>query len=137
MFGNLAKGLWKSSEHIAGRIRALGVHASGTIQPPHNARIPAYPVEITSVEDHLREVSMRLAILIGLLRLTRDLAGDRDEDQTEDLLTEIMLKLETKGRRLINSMPDAVAAQAMITAQTALGGAQNAAGTPAKKTGKK
>lgn len=133
MLDGLACALHKTQDCLAGRIRILGGHVTGNLQPPPTPRIPAYPVEITSVEDILREISIGLAVLIGLLRITRDFAKEKDDRQTAEALTGKLKKLEKKGRRFINSMPEAAATQAMSAAQAALGGVQNAAGGSAGK----
>ena len=128
LFGKLAKGLWKTMEALAGRLRCLGVYALGTLVPPPIPRIPVYPPDLLSVEDHLREVSMRLAVLIHLLRGTRDLASKQGDEETADRLTELLIKFESKGRRLLNSQTDAEGTKAMNAAVAALGASQFAAG---------
>lgn len=134
LFDHLACALEKTTHGIAGRIRTLGVQVTGTLQPPPNPRLIAYPPDITSVEDHLREVSSRLAVLIGLLRVTRDMVGGHDEQQTEDMLTRKICKLEKKGRRLMNSQPDSVGTVAMTAAVAALGNVEAGARAAAPTT---
>ena len=90
LFDDLAEEILAYSDSIAERAVQLGGLALGTSRiVAKESKLEEYPSNITSEDDHVREVTKRLATYAKLLRKAIDTADDAGDAVTADLFTEV------------------------------------------------
>ena len=90
LFDKLAEGLAELTDDIAERAIELGGVALGTIQiVTKQSRLAAYPLNISSGEDHVVALSSALANFGASTRDAIDTAGKGGDADTADLFTEV------------------------------------------------
>lgn len=119
LFDRLNGEIRTTLDKLAERARVLGVTVTGTLQAAaRSTSLPAYP-DVTTFDEHVREVAMRLAIVLGRLRATSTLCLKVDEQVTANVIFERAAELEIVGWFLLATLPDGGKA-AMATAQATL-----------------
>jgi starvation-inducible DNA-binding protein len=80
---------------MAERIVQLGGVAYGTVQTvARSTALPAYPTDIFPIEDHLKELSSRLASIANAVRGNIDDADEAGDPTTADVFTEVSRGLD-------------------------------------------
>jgi starvation-inducible DNA-binding protein len=90
LFDKVAEELEEFTDDIAERAIELGGVALGTIQiVAKNSRLPAYPLGISSGQEHVTKLSNALARFGASTRTAIDTAGKAGDADTADLFTEV------------------------------------------------
>jgi len=90
LFDKVAEELEEYTDGIAERAVELGGVALGTVQViSKNSRLPAYPLDLTSGQKHVAELSSALAKFGTTTRTSIDSAARAGDADTADLFTEV------------------------------------------------
>ncbi len=85
----------EGTDLMAERVALMGGFARGTTQVvAEKSTLEPYPLELTPVEDHVRELVSRFKIYGRMLRKGIDTAGEAGDEDTADLLTEVSRMVE-------------------------------------------
>jgi starvation-inducible DNA-binding protein len=75
---------------VAERIQVLGGQAEGTVAASaKGSRVPAYPLDIFSPDDHLKALIKSYAVFAKSIRSAIDEADEAGDQDTADLFTEV------------------------------------------------
>lgn len=95
LFDEIYEDVAEHADAIAERCMQLGGSALGTARlAAHNSKLDEYPIDIFTCEDHVREVSKRLAQFGQLARQAIDQADEAQDRDTADLFTEISREMD-------------------------------------------
>ncbi len=82
--------LREGADLMAERAVILGGFARGTLEvAAKEAKVEAYPVEMSEIEKHIEELKSRYIFVGGELRKAIEEAGDAGDEDTADLFTEV------------------------------------------------
>ncbi len=82
--------LREGADLMAERAVILGGFARGTLEvAAKEAKLEAYPVEMSEIEKHIEELKSRYIFVGGELRKAIEEAGDAGDEDTADLFTEV------------------------------------------------
>ncbi|WP_341212647.1 DNA starvation/stationary phase protection protein Dps [uncultured Limimaricola sp.] len=82
--------LREGADLMAERAVILGGFARGTLEvAAKEAKVEAYPVEMSEIEKHVEELKSRYIFVGGELRKAIEEAGDAGDEDTADLFTEV------------------------------------------------
>lgn len=74
----------------AERIAVLGGQAEGTVEASaQTSRLPKYPLDAVSVDEHVKALTIALAAYCENIRKAAEEAGEAGDEGTADLFTEI------------------------------------------------
>jgi len=80
---------------MAERVALMGGFAKGTSQVvAKETSLPAYPVELTALDEHVAELVSRFKSYGELVRKGMDAADEAGDEDTADLLTEVSRMVE-------------------------------------------
>ncbi|WP_371155092.1 DNA starvation/stationary phase protection protein Dps [Jannaschia sp. 2305UL9-9] len=80
---------------MAERVAMMGGFARGTTQVvADKSPLPAYPVELTDIEEHISELVSRFEAFGKSIREGMDAADEAGDEDTADLLTEVSRAVE-------------------------------------------
>ena len=97
LFDAVYEALGDPIDDVAERLVALGGIALGTIASvSQRTRLPLYPLDITSGEDHVRALTNALATSAASTRAAIDQADDLGDADTADLFTGVSRTLDKK-----------------------------------------
>ncbi len=86
------------NDSVAERAVTLGAKAYGTARHVAAAsRLPEYPQETTRDLEHVKLVADRVDAFLAGLRAAREIADERDDVDTVDLLTGVVTEFEKHG----------------------------------------
>jgi starvation-inducible DNA-binding protein len=95
LFEQFATQLALHNDAMAERAVTLGGLAVGTSRQVAKAsRLPEYPVETTKDLDHVKALAERIEVYLGGIREARKLAAEKQDDETIDLLTQVLTEFE-------------------------------------------
>ena len=95
LFEQFATQLALHNDAMAERAVTLGGLAVGTARQVAKAsRLPEYPVETTKDLDHVKALAERIEVDLGGIREARKLAAEKQDDETIDLLTQVLTEFE-------------------------------------------
>jgi len=95
LFEQFATQLALHNDAMAERAVTLGVLAVGTArQVAAASRLPEYPADTTRDLDHVKALAERFESYLGGIREARKLAIEKSDDETVDLLTQIVTEFE-------------------------------------------
>jgi starvation-inducible DNA-binding protein len=95
LLDEVAGRLREHSDLMAERVAIMGGFARGTTQEvAANATLAAYPIEMTPVQDHVRALADRFKDHGAKLREAIEAADEADDDDVEDLFTEISREVD-------------------------------------------
>ena len=90
LLDEVADRLRESSDLMAERAVMLGGLAQGTLEAASkNANVAPYPTDMVDIQDHVRALTERYKEFGSKLRDAIEQADDADDDDTEDLFTEV------------------------------------------------
>ena len=90
LLDDVADRLREASDLMAERAVVLGGTARGTVESvAKDARIEAYPVEITEIDAHITALQERFMAVGESLRKGIEDAGEAGDEDTADVLTEV------------------------------------------------
>jgi starvation-inducible DNA-binding protein len=86
------------TDSVAERAVTLGAKAYGTARHvAAESRLPEYPQETTRDLEHVKLIADRMEVFLAGLRAARDVADERDDVDTVDLLTGVVTEFEKHG----------------------------------------
>lgn len=86
------------TDSLAERAVTLGAKAYGTARHvAARSRLPEYPQETTRDLEHVKLVAERIDVFLAGLRSAREVADEREDVDTVDLLTAIVTEFEKHG----------------------------------------
>jgi starvation-inducible DNA-binding protein len=95
LFDDIATSLSAFADEIAERAVALGGYATGTVRMASStSQLPEYPTNIVDSFDHLEAMIERLAIFGRAVRESIERCDELDDDDTQDMLTDISRVLD-------------------------------------------
>ena len=95
LLDEVADRLRDSADLMAERAVILGGIARGTLRvAAERSSLEAYPVELTDVHAHCRELTDRFKTLGASLRQAMEAAGDAGDEDTADLFTEVSRQID-------------------------------------------
>lgn len=105
-----------AADTVAERIRILGGRPRGTVQSAASGLLPAYPENITSEEEHLYAMVVRVGVFKVAVEKARLVPEGKREQQTFDELTKILDEAEKLGWFLLShlTIPKGTAAMAEV-----------------------
>lgn len=87
--------LGEGTDMMAERVALMGGYAKGTTQVvASDTTLEAYPVELTSVDDHVKELVARFKAYGEMVRKGMEAADEAGDEDTADLLTEVSRMVE-------------------------------------------
>jgi starvation-inducible DNA-binding protein len=90
LFDQLAGEVNPFVDELAERATTLGGVAAGTVRmAAEHSKLPEYPAEATTGQEHLRALIDRYAVYVAAVRKGIDDADDHKDKTTADLFTEI------------------------------------------------
>ena len=95
MFDTLRTDLDGYNDTMAERVVQLGGMALGTSQVTAKAtKLPAYPTDISDIDDHLKAMVERTGLLANAVRKNIDEAAEAGDAGTADVFTEVSRGLD-------------------------------------------
>lgn len=95
LLDDIADRLRDSADMMAERTVILGGHAKGTVEEAANqTTLPAYPLEMEKIEDHIAALKERFLAVGKLVREAVGQASDAGDPGCEDLFTEVSRQLD-------------------------------------------
>ena len=95
LLDEVADRLREQTDTMAERVAIMGGHARGTTQEAaKNTTLEPYPVELTDIKAHIAELVKRFKHHGANLRAAIEAADDADDDDVEDLFTEISREVD-------------------------------------------
>jgi starvation-inducible DNA-binding protein len=90
LLDDVAERLREQTDTMAERVAIMGGHAKGTTQAVEESTShKPYPVELTDIQAHIRELVDRFKHHGKMLREAIEAADEADDDDVEDLFTEV------------------------------------------------
>jgi starvation-inducible DNA-binding protein len=95
LLDEVAERLREQTDTMAERVAIMGGHAKGTTQmAAENTTLKPYPVELTEIQAHIRELVDRFKHHGANLRGAIEAAGEAGDDDVEDLFTEVSREVD-------------------------------------------
>ena len=95
LFDGFATDIAARNDEVAERVLTLGGLAVGTSKHvAKHSSLQDYPQELTQDMEHVRMLGARIEGYLGTVRKNRDVADEHDDQDTVDLLTEIVQVFE-------------------------------------------
>ncbi|CUH38275.1 DNA protection during starvation protein [Jannaschia seosinensis] len=95
LLDDVAERLREQTDTMAERVAIMGGFARGTTQEASkNTTLEPYPVELTDIKEHVRELVSRFKQHGANLREAIDAAGEAGDDDAEDLFTEVSRQVD-------------------------------------------
>ena len=95
LLDEVAARLADGTDMMAERVALMGGFAKGTSQVvAKETSLPAYPVELTALDEHVAELVSRFKSYGELVRKGMDAADEAGDEDTADLLTEVSRMVE-------------------------------------------
>ena len=111
LFDTFAGDASRFNDEIAERVITLGELAHGTARHvAKTSRLAEYPQDLTRDLEHVARLVDRFATYLDGVRETRDIADDHDDQDTVDMLTEVVQVFEKHSWMLRASLEHTSAA---------------------------
>ena len=95
LFDEVYENLGEQADLVAERCVQLGGTAKGTVRlAAQHSQLEEYPIDIFACEDHVRELSKRLAAYGKALREAIDASEEADDMGTSDMFTGMVLEID-------------------------------------------
>ncbi len=95
LFDGFATDIAARNDEVAERVLTLGGLAVGTSRHvAKHSSLPEYPQDVTQDLEHVRLLTARIEAYLGTVRRSRDVADEHADQDTVDLLTEIVQVFE-------------------------------------------
>ena len=95
LFDGFATDIAGHNDEVAERVLTLGGLAVGTTRyVAKNSSLQDYPQELTQDLEHVRQLTARIDNFLVTVRKGRDVADEHDDQDTVDLLTEVVQVFE-------------------------------------------
>jgi starvation-inducible DNA-binding protein len=105
----VADRLRDSSDLVAERVVITGGQPRGTTQAvAETSQLEPYPTELVKLDDHLHALLERFNTVSGALRAAIESADDLDDDDAEDLFTEVSRQVDKDAWFIGANLPPAV-----------------------------